>query len=139
MSKFFKFVIIVLIGVSLAGPAYAQLVPCGEEGNECRLCHFWQLASRIINFITFNLALAIAPLLFVVAGVLFLTSEGNEQRVTKARSIFLNTVIGLVIVFCSWLMVDTIIKTASGGSFNNIVPAWNQFPPCSTYAPGQAY
>jgi len=110
-------------------PVYgAGLVPCGGEGEEeCTLCHLWELASRVINFISFNVAIPIAVLLFVVAGFLFLTSGGNQTRLTRAKGIFFNTLIGLVIIFCSWLIVDTIFKTLARDTF---VGSWNEFPSC---------
>ena len=123
-----------LCGIMVAAPASAwyvtQIVPCGSPGTPCKLCHIWQVASNLINFLAFNLALSIAPLLFVVAGFLYLTSEGNEGKLKKAQSMFINIIVGLAMIFCSWLLVDTVLKTAGGGSFENIVPAWNKFPPC---------
>lgn len=100
------------------------LVPCT---NDCTLCDLWHLASNIINFISFEIAVPAAGLLFVIAGVIFLISGGNEDRVSLAKRIFLNTVIGLVIIFCSWLLIDTFLKTIASGTFSG---AWNDFPSC---------
>jgi hypothetical protein len=120
---------LLLIGLIGANLAYAgfvtgPIVPCTDN---CNLCDLWQLASNVINFISFNLAIPLATLLFIAAGVIFLISGGNDQRVTLARSIFTNTVIGLVIIFCSWLLIDTLFKTIAIGQFSG---AWNQFPVC---------
>lgn len=134
--KFFQktFLIwLILTGISganlvSAGFHQGPIVPCGGGGQpDCDLCHLWELGSNIINFISFNLALPIAALLFVGAGVMLLISGGNEQRVGLAKSIFTSTVIGLVIIFTSWLLVDTLFKTLAIGKFSG---AWNQFPGC---------
>ena len=128
--------IVILIGSSSVNAGFVTdpIVPCGGSGqSSCTLCYLWKLASNIINFISFNLAIPIATLLFVVAGVIFLTSSGNEQRVSLAKSIFTNVVIGLLIVFCSWLLIDTLMKTLVNpdSDTGTVIWAWNHFPSCS--------
>ncbi|MBU1177161.1 MAG: hypothetical protein ABIG88_01250 [Patescibacteria group bacterium] len=130
-------VIIIFVGANsvYAGIHTGPIVPCGGSGqSSCTLCHIWNLASNIINFISFNLAIPIATLLFVAAGIIFLTSAGNEQKVGLAKSIFTSTVIGLLIIFCSWLLIDTLMKTLVNpdSSSGTIIWAWNHFPSCST-------
>jgi len=129
-------VLISLIGANLvqAGFVTDPIVPCGREIQpDCTLCHLWHLASNIINFISFNLAIPLATLLFVAAGVIFLISGGNQEKVTLARSIFTNTIIGLVIIFTSWMLIDTLIKSIGGSGMTEealIIYFWNEFPVC---------
>ena len=138
-----------LIIIGLFGPLeilavnWLPLVPCGREGAPpvCNLCHFWQLGSNIINFLIFGLAVPLTIILFIWAGVLLLTSGGSEERIKTGKKVFTNTVIGIVIVFTSWLIIDTAIKRLvfrrEGGQW--IPPeteagialwAWNNFPAC---------
>ena len=121
-----------LFGANLvtAGFVTDPIVPCTDD---CTLCHLWHLASNIINFLSFNLAIPLSILLFVAAGVMFLISGGNQEKVALARSIFTNTVIGLVIIFCSWMLIDTLIKSiATSGTTEawDVVYFWNEFPSC---------
>ena len=121
-----------LIGANLvtAGFVTDPIVPCTDD---CTLCDLWHLASNIINFLSFNLAIPMAILLFVAAGVIFLISGGSEEKVALARSIFTNTVIGLVIIFCSWMLIDTLIKSIGGSGMTEeaiIIYFWNEFPTC---------
>jgi len=107
---------------------WVPLVPCGGEGQpKCGLCHLWQLGSNIFNFLLWDLSIPIATILFVVAGFIILISGGNQERVSLGKRIFVNTVIGLLIVFCSWLLIDTLFKTLATGEFSG---AWNRFPAC---------
>ncbi len=127
--------LIILLGLLSGGPAKAEMgfldepiVPCGgTDQEECNLCHLWELGDNIIRFITFNLALPVGGLLFVIAGFYFLVSGGNEKRIVKAKSIFTNTVVGLVIIFCSWLLIDSILQTIAAEEFSG---AWEVFPTC---------
>lgn len=131
IKKYLKALITFIFLVGLVGinSAWAApIVPCGTAGNLCKLCHLWLLASNVINFIAFTLAIPIAILSFVAAGVLFLISGGNENRVALAKSIFTNTIIGIVIIFLAWLIVDTLIKSIAGSG--GVIGAWNSFPAC---------
>ena len=115
-----------LFGTNLVTAAFVTdpIVPCTDD---CTLCHLWELASNIINFLSFNLAIPMAVLLFVAAGIMFLISGGNQEKVALARSIFTNTIIGLVIIFASWMLIDTLLKTIAIEAFSG---AWNVFPTC---------
>jgi len=121
--------VLILFGIFSANLVLAAgLVPCGtSETEDCTLCDLWRLGSNIINFISFNLAIPLGAFLFVVAGAIFLTSGGSEKNVEWAKTIFTNTVVGLVIIYLSWLFIDTLLKTIAKGEF---VGAWNQFPVC---------
>jgi len=138
MKTFSKILIIALFLIGLLGAnlAYAgihtgPIVPCGTDAspNDCTLCDLWLLGGNLINFISFNLAIPAATILFIIAGVYFLISGGSEDRVSRARTIFTNTVIGLAIIFCSWLLINTLFNTLAAGTF---VAAWNDVPTCPT-------
>ncbi|MBI2484387.1 hypothetical protein HYV71_04350 [Candidatus Uhrbacteria bacterium] len=57
---------------------------------------------------------ALALLMFVWGGFLWLTSGGSEERVKAGTTTFRNSVIGLLIVFASWLGVNYIVSTLAG-------------------------
>lgn len=127
------------VNVVNAGIHTGPIVPCGTATTpDCTLCHLWELGSNIINFITFNLSVSVAIMLFIVAGVFFLFSGGDESKVTRARNIMTNTVIGLLIIFTSWLLVDTTLKTLANGMTGPgfiIKYSWNAFPTCAPPPP----
>jgi len=123
-----------------AGFHTGPIVPCGGDNQPaCDLCHLWNLASNIINFISFNLAIPVATLMIVVAGVIYMTSGGVDDKIGLAKKVLTNTIIGLVIIFCSWLLVDTLVKTlASSSNFTgiHIMYSWSSFPNCTgSYLP----
>lgn len=45
-------------------------------------------------------------LMFVIGGFMFLISAGNSQTVEKGKSIIIGSVVGLVIVFCSYMIIQ---------------------------------
>lgn len=70
----------------------------------------------------FTLAGGIAGLIFVVmlvvGGIQYLTSMGNEEAITKAKTLLVNAVIGIVIVgvayaFGNWLLGKLLLGNES--------------------------
>lgn len=104
-----------------------DLVPCGDdieisgdskEGytycNECSACHLQQLAQNVLNFLV-GFMTVMATLLFVNAGILYVTAPTNPSAVSKAHSIFKNTLIGILIILAAYLLVDFALKKLLGG------------------------
>ena len=61
---------------------------------------FWELIDALIDFI-FYLAIAIAPIMFIIAGFYFITAAGEPEKIQTAKKMILWTLIGLLIVFCA--------------------------------------
>lgn len=59
---------------------------------------FEELIDAIINFI-FWVAMALVPIMIIIAAFYFLTSGGDPEKVKTAKKIILYTIIGLIIVF----------------------------------------
>jgi hypothetical protein len=135
MKFFFKsFLIISLLGFLSLNPylAHAQLVdestsstsrslgglvPCGNdkdaEGNiinPCDFDYFLFMINKIINFILTVLAIPLAAVAFAYAGFLLLFSGGQASQRQKAKTIFWNTAIGLIIIAACWLIISTILS-----------------------------
>lgn len=117
------------IGIKVwpAGP----LVPCGgPDQPACDPCYIIVLVINLLNFMILTLAPAIALLAFLYAGFVYAFSGGSDSRITAAKTVLWNVVIGSLIVFGAYFIVDTVIKVvtsnASGQSFRvaNLGP-WN--------------
>lgn len=61
---------------------------------------------RLISNALIDIALPIAAILYVWAGVLYLTAGANANNLVKAKTIFKYTTIGLVIIFIGGGFVD---------------------------------
>ena len=96
---------------------WAQIVPCGGTGKDaCTLCHLFILVVNIAKFIAFTLTPPIAALLFFYGGVRYVVSGGSEQNVTAARQIITKTVIGLVLIYTAWIVINLVSTTVAGPS-----------------------
>lgn len=89
----------------------------------CGLCHVFVLGGNIINFFLYpdrsglNKGFAIVPIvatiLIVVGGFLLMTAAGDPEKLGKAKSVLTAVVIGLIIIYASWLFLETLF-TAIG-------------------------
>jgi len=62
-----------------------------------------------------DIAVPIAVIMYVWAGILFLTSRGDPGRVTQAKKVLLYTTIGLVVIFLAGGLVDLIRSIINAG------------------------
>jgi len=81
---------------------------CTGDARSCDIKDFAVLAiniSRIILGISGSLAL----LFFVYGGVMWVLSSGNASMVDKGRKAIVAAVIGIAIIFGSWMIVNFIL------------------------------
>ena len=81
------------------------------------------VAVKIIN-VFLGLLGIIAVSLIIYGGFIWMTSGGNEEKVTQARRILRNATIGLAIILASWGIVSLIFrKMADTGSMGSPQPS----------------
>ncbi len=114
-------------------PEQKQIVPsCINSGGPvgaCGLCDFFLLVKNIFDFVAFALVPAVGAFVFLIAGFLFLTSGGSEQRVTQAKKLFVGVVIGAAIVYVAWIGIGSLIYAIGkeGGVGDWTPTSWNSF------------
>ena len=102
------FLILFLIPVlTNAVPAQEPLVPC--NGPNCTIESFFIMLARIFNFIVWYIATPLAILSLTIGGVMILISAGNPQWLQTGKETIKWAIVGLVLVFCSWLIVNFIL------------------------------
>ncbi len=80
-----------------------------QEGNYV-LDDFTILAIRASNWVL-GVVGSLSLLMFVYGGLMFLISAGNSQSIDKAKKILIAAVVGLVIVFSSFLIIKFVLKS----------------------------
>ena len=68
---------------------------------------FTGLINNIINFL-FTIAVIVAPILLVIAGVIFMTAAGDPGKVKTARNMLLWTIVGFAIILISKGLVSVL-------------------------------
>lgn len=75
----------------------------------CDFNDLMQLANNFISFMLY-LAIIIAVFLFMYAGAMYIFATGDSGKISKAHGIFTSTIIGLVVAFAAWLIVQFILS-----------------------------
>ncbi|NCO05263.1 MAG: hypothetical protein GW939_03930, partial [Candidatus Magasanikbacteria bacterium] len=70
------------------------------------------VVAQIIN-VFLGLLGVIAVVLIVYAGYLYLTANGNEDQISRAKKILINAVIGLAIILSSFAIARFVIRSLS--------------------------
>ena len=78
--------------------------------DNCGFADFIELLNRIVKFIMFDLAVPIAAIMFAYAGFELMTSQGETSKREKAKKIFTNVAIGLILVVSSFIIIQTILS-----------------------------
>ena len=96
-----------------AAPAFAEkIAPPGVPTDIC------VLIGSALTFI-YSIAGVIALVLLVLGGIQYMSSGGDKVAVDQARGRITSAIVGLVIVFGAWLVINKLIidtvLTATGG------------------------
>lgn len=96
------------------------IIPCfvlaAELKNPIQAKDFQTLIGQVIKAVL-GVVGSIALLMFIYGGFLWMTSSGNEQKITQGKNVITWATIGLAIIFLSYTLVNFVIGgiTAGGG------------------------
>ena len=83
--------------------------PLQNPLNFCSIPEFLAGALKALAMI----ALPIITLFLVISGFLFVTAQGNEQKLSKAKLNFLYVVIGALLILGAWIIATLIAGTVN--------------------------
>ena len=121
MKKIFQTLFSLSLSFFFFLPVHAQQVvqapDCWKDGN----CQLNDAVNTLISVASFILGISgsFALLMFIYGGFTWVTSAGSEERITKGKTIVRNAVIGLVVVFLSYGIINFALSALGiGGGFN---------------------
>ncbi len=99
-------------------------IPANQNSRACGKYNLNDLMNIVIRIsqIILGITGSLALLAFVYGGFMFLISAGSSERITQAKQIIIGAVIGMVIVFSSYLIIKFTLQALGVQSYNN----WNQ-------------
>jgi hypothetical protein len=89
--------LLILIFLGLTLPLLAPAATDIVITNPITATSFGEIVDNILTFIWW-VALALVPLMIVIAGFYFVTAAGDPAKVEKAKGIILYAVIGFIII-----------------------------------------
>lgn len=90
----------------------STVCPPNQICNPLKYGSFEQLLSGVSNFV-FKVALVLAPLMLIIAGLMWVTSAGDTKRLATAKNIALYTIIGLAVILLASGLV-AVLKSIIG-------------------------
>lgn len=107
MRRFLPFLVLALFPIA----ASAQRVLENPLGSADLRVIIGQVIRVLLGF---SGVVALAS--FVWGGFMFLTSQGNPDKVKQGKNTLVWAVIGLVVIFTAYILVDTLIRTITGAA-----------------------
>lgn len=86
-----------------AGTVEAYKAQVGESHENFLQTTAGQIVGTVLSFVG-----VLFLILMIYAGILWMTSQGNEQQVTKAKGLLVNGIIGIIIVFAAYALTSFI-------------------------------
>ena len=96
------------------------LIPCGRgcddpdtewfEDAACTPCSLILMGQLVIEFLV-KIAAVLALIAITFAGLLYIFAAGSSGTIEKAKSMIKHTLLGFILVFIAWAVVDSILIT----------------------------
>jgi len=96
-----------LTPVTVSGTGGGLPSPTVIFGNPLGTATFTGLINSIIDFL-FTISVIVAPILLVVAGIIFMTAAGDPTRVATARRMLMWTIVGFGMILISKGLVEVL-------------------------------
>jgi hypothetical protein len=103
---------------------WAGMQECRACGN-CSANDFILLGINIFNFVL-GIVGALALFVFIYGGLLFLLSGGNSDRIEKGKKALIGAVVGLIIVFTSYMIVNFVAQSLGVSGDTILEAGWFQ-------------
>ena len=75
---------------------------------------FLQTKTGLIISVVLSFVGALFLILMIYAGILWMTAQGNDQQVSKAKGLLMNAIVGMIIVFAAYalttFLADQVLK-----------------------------
>ena len=102
-------------------PGSAGLIPCGKSVNDpetvdwnecdaCTPCSLILMGQLIIEFLV-KVSAVLALVAITFAGLLYIFAAGSSGIIEKAKSMIKYALLGFILVFIAWAVIDSILIT----------------------------
>ena len=90
----------------------------------CQLCHLFVMVKDITDFVLVYIIFPIASLLLITAGAMFFIYAENPQNVEKAKTWMTSVIIGLTIIFASWIIINSFFLLIGVAGWTGLEGGW---------------
>ncbi len=92
----------------------------------CTPCHLFVMIDGIIDFVLLKIVPPVATLILIFGGIALYQAGASPEKFSKARSILLSAIIGLVIIYTSWIVVNSTLTAVGIADWVGFGEGWFQ-------------
>lgn len=118
LFSLFALLIIAMPFTASAALIDSSLIAEASCTSGCTINTFVKLGVSVANFIL-GIVGALTLLMFVYGGLTWILSAGSSSAVQKGKDIIIGSVVGLLIVFCSYLIINFVVNNVLGAKDAN--------------------
>ena len=116
---------------SFSGLVLAQenrgLVPCDLTGEDrCTFCDLFVLFDNVVDFLLLRIIPILTAAMIAVGGFMYVISQGKPEMLNKVRSLFTAVVIGLLITYSAWVIVNAFLMIIGVQDWTGLREGWWQ-------------
>ncbi|MGM0629327.1 MAG: hypothetical protein ACQESA_02785 [Patescibacteria group bacterium] len=113
IARLFSFVVLIFLFFLISGAEAVLAAGTSPSLNPLKdsVESFPELIQMILEDIVIPVGGIVATFAIVYSGFLFVTAQGNPEKLTKARSAFIWAVIGGLVILGSWAIAQAIEAT----------------------------
>jgi hypothetical protein len=96
------------------------------SGSHCTFCDLIETGSNLLNWL-FGIVFVVFAVLVFISGFKMVAGgvTGNYNSLSDTKRTLTNAIIGIVIIFSAWLIVDTLMKAIANGGELTGIGMWN--------------
>jgi len=99
-----------------------KIISGTSEGISCQFCHFFVIMNGVVSFVLISIVPYLAVLMLVVGGSMFYFAGGAPGLLTRGQNLIKNVVIGLFLIYGSYMLVGYFL--AAMGVVNVNLEQW---------------
>ena len=102
-----------------------SVIPC--DGPDCNICSVFQLIANVVSFLTLKIAAPVGIIVLMYGGFMMIAYGANPSYKEKGLEALWAAILGLVITFAAWMIVNTILGAIADKPFYD---SWYKFAGC---------
>ena len=100
--------------------------PVPRKFVHCSICHLFVMFTEISKFILLKIVPPIGTIMLIFGGIALYQAGASPEKFNKARSILLSAIIGLVIIYTSWIIVNAVLQAVGIADWVGFGEGWFQ-------------
>ena len=120
----------IIFSVFLLIPAFSyaicegEIVPCGGDKPVCGFCHIFEITNNILVYVLTCLAPIISGVMLILGGFYLMIAGVDPGQMQKGKEIILAAIVGLVIIFVSWVILNTFLVSLNIATWTGLDNWW---------------